>query len=167
MAMNCRKTEKWFLRSLDGRLDEVRRKTLDAHFQKCPACAAKRREYRILLGILRGEAEAFEPLPRFWERLDARIARTQPPNLLVVWEKWCLRAVPVIMGLALIIVAGFLFLLRPAREPATRSGLLLFNEQNAVSGAHAVLNEDQEGALPLQLIFASADEGNAGKRSLP
>ncbi len=164
--MSCRKMETWLLRSLDGRLDETRTRRLEIHLKTCPGCARMSREYRTLLGLLRREDE-FEPLPNFWERLRSRIARTEPQGLLILWQTWCLRAVPVIMGLALLIVAGLFLLVRPGREPMIQQGLILLSEQNAVSRTHDAFSDGKGEDLSLQLVFASLDEGNGRKGNLP
>ncbi len=162
--MNCRKAEKGLLLSVDGRLGDARRAELEAHLRRCPACARLEKEYAAMFGLLRGP-EAAGPLPRFWERLQPRIAPVRKPFVLLLWERWCVRAVPVFLGLTLAFGIGLLFFAPRVKAPMTDSELLLLRNQNVISEAQSVFDEAQGDRRHIELIFAAAEkQAPAGKQ---
>jgi predicted anti-sigma-YlaC factor YlaD len=160
--MNCKTAEKWILRSLDGRLDEPSEKALADHLRVCPSCRRIQAEYRSMLSLLR-EGKEPSPLPRFWERLEPRLREEERIVPLVVWEKWCLRAVPVFLALA--VLAAGLFIVSPQQKAAmTQSEVLLLENVNPLTETRNILEEPHPEQRNMMLIFASLDEKPAVRR---
>jgi anti-sigma factor RsiW len=160
--MRCRKAEKWLVRSVDGRLDDACRGELDAHLASCPACAGAAAEYREMFGLLRNRASE-EPLPRFWERLRPALADENKSLPLILWERWCLRAIPAFLGLAVIVGAG-LVLLAPSAPTRMTQTELLFRNQNPVSEAGTLFAAGRGEARHMELLFAATDNGELRRR---
>lgn len=161
--MRCRKAEKWFLRSVDGRLDAARGRELEAHLASCPACARAAAEYREMFGLLRNRASE-EPLPRFWERLRPGLAEEKKSFPLMIWERWCLRAIPAFLGLAVALGAGLVLFAPPVRTQLTQSELL-FRDQNPVTEAGTLFAEGRGESRPMELLFAATDERELPRRT--
>lgn len=162
--MRCRKAERWLLRSVDGRLEDARARALEAHLAACPSCSRAAAEYREMLGLLRSPA-AEEPLPRFWERLRPALKEEQKALPLLLWERWCLRAVPAFLVMAAVIGAGLLVLAPPATAPLTRTELLL-TDQNPVAEAGSLFDQARGESRHMELLFAAVDE-RASQRRFP
>jgi predicted anti-sigma-YlaC factor YlaD len=160
--MRCRKAETWLLLSMDGRLDASRRRRLHEHLEKCPACAGMKIEYGALLGLLEKEPRP-EPLPRFWERLSDKLPGENAPSLLLFWEKWCLKAIPVVMGAALAAIVILRLVLPSSQESMTRSEILLLKGQAALIEADNLSGHGKDSDTHWGLIFASLEEENGGK----
>jgi anti-sigma factor RsiW len=160
--MRCRKAEKWLLRSVDGRLDTARGRELATHLASCPACARAAAEYREMFGLLRNRVSE-EPLPRFWERLRPGLAEEKKSFPLVIWERWCLRAIPAFVGLAVAFGAGLVLFAPPVRPQLTRSELL-FRDQNPVIEAGTLFAEGRGESRPMELLFAATDERELPRR---
>jgi anti-sigma factor RsiW len=159
--MNCKTAEKWILRSLDGRLDERSRALLAAHLKGCPACRKAEAEYRSMLSLLR-EGKEQAPLPRFWERLEPRLREEERLVPLVVWERWCLRAIPVFVALAML--AAGLFITAPQKAAMTQSEVLLLEDVNPLTETRSIVEEQRPEKRNMMLIFASLDEKPAARR---
>jgi anti-sigma factor RsiW len=161
--MRCRKAEKWLLRSIDGRLDDTLRRELEAHIASCPACARAAAEYRDMFGLLRNRVSE-EPLPRFWERLQPGLAEERRSFPLVIWERWCLRAIPAFVGLAVVLGAGLVLFAPPARTQLTQTELL-FRDQNPVTEAGTLFAEGRGESRHMELLFAATDERELPRRT--
>ena len=161
--MRCRKAEKWLLRSVDGRLDAARGRELEAHLASCPACARAAAEYREMFGLLRNRVSE-EPLPRFWERLRPGLAEEKKSFPLIIWERWCLRAIPAFLGLAVAFGAGLVLFAPPARTQLTQAELL-FRDQNPVIEASTLFAEGRGESRPMELLFAATDELELPRRT--
>jgi anti-sigma factor RsiW len=160
--MNCKTAEKWILRSLDGRLDEASGRALADHLRECSSCRRMQAEYRSMLSLLR-EGKEQPPLPRFWERLEPRLREEEKIVPLIVWEKWCLRAVPVFLALA--VLAAGLFVATPQQKAAmTQSEVLLLENVNPLTETRTILEEQRPEQRNMMLIFASLDEKPAARR---
>jgi len=153
--MKCKTAEKWILRSLDGRLDERSRNLLADHLKGCSACRNAQAEYRSMLSLLREEKER-TPLPRFWERLEPRLREEERVVPLVVWERWCLRALPVFVALAMLAVG--LFISAPQKAAMTQSEVLLLENVNPLTETRSILEEQRPERRNMMLIFTSLDE---------
>jgi len=164
--MRCNKAEQWLLWSYDDRLDAKRRMELDEHLRACPSCALLDKEYRIMRGLLASEGPA-EPLPDFLERLKARYVAEKKSFVLLLWERWCLRAVPVFLGAVLAFGLAVFFLVPPSQEQLAQSGLLFLNGQNPLSEAQSILDEGMGETRQMRLIFAAADEADYRWREMP
>jgi len=161
--MRCRKAEKWLLRSIDGRLDTDRGRELEKHLAACRACARAAAEYREMFGLLRNKASE-EPLPRFWERLQPGLAEKRRSFALVIWERWCLRAIPAFLGLAIVLGAGLVLFAPPAETQLTQAELL-FRDQNPVSEAGTLFAEGRGESRHMELLFAATDERELPRRT--
>jgi len=159
--MKCKRVETWLLLSLDGRLDEPSQALLAEHLKDCPSCRRLEAQYRSMLGLLRREPET-APLPGFWARLEPRLREERKAVPLILWERWCLRAIPVFLVLA-VIAAGLLIVTPQAREMSQSEALLLENA-NPISETRALFEEQRTEARNMMLIFASADAQRAGRR---
>jgi hypothetical protein len=160
--MRCRKAETWLLLSMDGRLDASRQGRLWEHLGKCPVCAGMKKEYEALLGLLE-KGPRPEPLPRFWERLSDKLPCENAPNLLLFWERWCLKAIPVVMGAALAAVVILRLVLPSSQEPMTRSEILLLKGQAALIEANVLAGHGKDSDKHWDLLFASLEEENGVK----
>lgn len=164
--MRCDKAEKWFLKSFDGLLDEARTAELGKHLRACPACSRMEKEYRVMLGLLRSEAKD-EPLPYFRERLQAKFVRERKSFALLLWERWCLKAIPVFLGVVLALGAALVFFAPPDETPMTQSELLLMKDQAPMSDVQSLFEVRQGEDRHMQLIFAAADEREPARRPIP
>jgi len=164
--MRCHKAEKWLLRSFDGLLDEVRTAELEAHLRSCPACSRMEKEYRTLLGILRSETKG-EPLPYFWERLRSKFASERKSFALLLWERWCLKAIPIFLGVVLAFGVGLVFFAPPDQAQMTQSELLLMRNQAPASEVQSLFEKRQGEDRNIQLIFAASDEREPARRPMP
>jgi len=162
--MKCKSIETWILRSLDGRLDERSRALLGKHLESCPACRRLEAEYRSIAGALRDERQA-APLPGFWERLSPRLREERKVAPLILWERWCLRAIPVF--LTLVVFAAALFVLTPQATEMTPSEALLLQNTSPLTETRALFEEQRPEARNMMLIFASADDNFGSRRQRP
>jgi predicted anti-sigma-YlaC factor YlaD len=162
--MRCKTAETWILRSLDGRLDGRSLELLKEHLEACPSCRRLEAEYRSLTGLLR-EAGDQAPIPDFWRRLAPRLKEERKVVPLIVWERWCLRAIPVF--LTLVALAAALFVLAPHPVEMTQSEALLLQNASPITETRALFEEQKPEARNMMLIFASADENWGARRQFP
>jgi anti-sigma factor RsiW len=163
--MNCRKSEKRVLLSLDGRLDAASEAEMREHIRNCPACTRMENEYRKMFGLLRNERKD-ELLPDFWERLRPGLARERKSFVLLLWERWCVRAVPVFLGATLAFGIGLIFFAPRSQAPMTQSELLLLRNQNGLSENQSIFDEAKGDGRHIELIFA-ADQTPGGGKNRP
>ncbi len=162
--MNCKKAEKWLLRSLDGRLDSRAQDLLGNHLEACPVCRKAATDYRSMLALLRdGQGES--PLPRFWERLEPRLREEREIASLVFWERWNLRAIPVF--LALVVLAGAALIFTPKTSEMTRSEALLLENTDPLVESNQIFSADKAETRNMMLIFASLEERTPVRRPTP
>jgi len=162
--MNCKKAEKWVLRSLDGRLDGRSEGLLREHLEACPSCRKAKTEYGSMLALLRDGWEA-APLPRFWERLEPRLREEMEIAPLVFWERWCLRAIPVFLVLVGIAAAALFF--TPRAAELSQSEALLLENIDPLSGTSQIFSADKADTRNMMLIFASLEEKTPARRPMP
>ena len=162
--MNCRKAEKWLLRSIDGRLDERSLGLVAKHLEACPACRKAEAEYRIMFGALR-DGRGAAPLPRFWERLEPRLREETDLVPLLFWERWNLRAIPVF--LALVAILGGFLLFAPKSAEMSQSAALLLENRDPLSETLALLKADKPETETMMLMFASLDRDSSLRRPTP
>lgn len=162
--MRCKKAEQWMSRALDGGLDARSTGLLKDHLAGCPSCRRVQAEYRSLAALLKNGKE-FAPAPRFWERLEPRLREERKIVPLLVYERWCLRAVPVF--LALVVFAAGLLFLTPRSNEMTRSEVLLLQNVNPLSETRTLFEEEKPENRSMMLIFASAEEAAPARRRLP
>lgn len=162
--MNCRKAEKWLLRSADGRLEARAEGLLAGHLEACPSCRRAGLDYRRMFELLRDGRDA-APLPRFWERLEPRLREETELVPLLFWERWSLRAIPVFLVLVAI-VGGFLFF-APRDAELSQSATLLLENRDPLSETHALFEADKAETRTMMLMFASLDEKSTLRRPTP
>ena len=159
--MTCRKAERWLLTSFDRGLPGPSRTALAEHLGLCPECRRRAEEYGLLRNRL-GEVRTPDPLPRFWERLEARIAEGRPAESGALWLRLWVRAIPV----SLSVIAGFLvatLLFLPAGTELTQPEALLLNEDNPIADTRPIIDEGRSEDRTLMVLFA-ADERIIGKK---
>lgn len=162
--MRCHKAERWMSLALDGRLDARSKGRLDDHLKACPSCRRAQAEYRSVTALLRNGAEAV-PRPGFWSRLEPRLREEREIAPLLVYERWCLRAVPVF--LALVALAAGLLFLTPRSDELTRSEALLLQNVNPLTETRTLFEEEKPENRNMMLIFASAEGAAPARRRLP
>jgi len=162
--MNCKKTEKRILRSLDGRLDGRSAGLLRKHLEACPSCRKAETEYRSMLALLRDGKDA-APLPRFWERLEPRLREGREIAPFLFWEKWNLRAIPAF--LAIVAVAGAALIFTPQASELTASEALLLENRSPLTETQAIFDAEKPETRNMMLIFASLEEKTSARRPTP
>jgi anti-sigma factor RsiW len=162
--MRCKKAEQWISRSLDGRLDAREEGLLAEHLAACHSCRRTEAEYRSVTALLRNGREA-DPGPLFWKRLEPRLREEREIVPLLVYERWCLRAVPVF--LALVGLAAGLLFFTPLSDEMTRSEVLLLQNVNPHAETRTLFEEEKPENRNMMLIFASADEMAPARRRFP
>ncbi|OGD21408.1 MAG: hypothetical protein A2Y70_07705 [Candidatus Aminicenantes bacterium RBG_13_64_14] len=162
--MNCKKTEKRILRSLDGRLDGRSAGLLLKHLEACPSCRKAETEYRSMLALLRDGKDA-APLPRFWERLEPRLREGREIAPFLFWEKWNLRAIPAF--LAIVAVAGAALIFTPQASELTASEALLLENRSPLTETQAIFDAEKPETRNMMLIFASLEEKTSARRPTP
>ena len=161
--MNCRKAERWLLASFDRDLPAADREALAGHLDLCSECRKRAGEYAVLRSRLAGDRIP-EPLPRFWERLEARIGDTRMPALGAGLIRLWARAIPVSLSLLAGFLVATLFFLPSARTAdLTGSQTLLLTDGNPIADAAPIIEESQRDVRNLMVLFA-ADEHPAGKK---
>jgi anti-sigma factor RsiW len=159
--MTCRKAERWLLTSFDRDLPEASREALARHLGLCPECRKRSEEYGVLRYRLAG-IQTPDPFPRFWERLETRIAAGRSDDPGAIWLRLWVRAIPVSLSL----IAGFLiatFLLRPAGTELSRPEALLLTDSNPIVETRPILDAERPEDRNMMVLFA-ADERIIGKR---
>lgn len=162
--MRCKKAEQSMSRALDGRLDGRDRDRLAEHLAACPSCRRAEAELRSVTALLRNGKD-FDPAPRFWERLEPKLREEKAIVPLLVYERWCLRAVPVF--LALVATAAGLLFLTPRSHEMTRSEVLLLQNINPLTETRTLFEEEKPENRNMMLIFASAEEMAPAGRRIP
>jgi len=159
--MTCRKAERWLLRSFDRDLPEPSRAALTEHLGLCSECRRRAEEYGLLRNRLSG-VRTPDPLPRFWERLEARIAEDRPADSGARWLRFLVRTIPVSLSLITGFLIATLFFL-PAGTELTQPEALLLNEDNPITDTRPIIDEGRPEDRNLMVLFA-ADERIIGKR---
>jgi predicted anti-sigma-YlaC factor YlaD len=163
--MKCRKAEKRILSDLEGRLEESRRPELEAHLEGCPSCRKLRRDYSLILGVLRNGKEE-EPLPSFWERLRPGLREEKKVLPLLVMERWCFRAIPVFL-VTVFLVTGLALMTPAGDDTLSRSEVLLLENRNPLSESRTILEAEKPETSNMMLLFASLEEKQAPRRPRP
>ena len=162
--MNCRKAERWLLKSADGRLDRRDADLLARHLEGCPGCRKAERDYRTMFALL-ADGRTAEPRPGFWARLEPRLQEEREIVPLLFWERWSLKAIPVFLALVLLL-GGFLFFAPQARE-LSQSATLLLENRDPLSETQALFEADKPETRTMMLLFASLDETSPARRPTP
>jgi hypothetical protein len=107
-----------------------------------------------------------EPLPYFLERLRSKFVRERKSFALLLWEHWCLKAIPVFLGVVLAFGVGLVFFTPPDQSSMTQSELLLMKDEAPMSDVQSIFEEQQGEDQHMQLIFAAA-EREPQRRPIP
>ncbi len=164
--MECKKAERFLLRSLDGRLDHDDRAILEAHLEMCSSCREKDREYQTILSLAR-PLTVPEPLPYFKERLLAKLNEKDKRAPALLWVKWAHRAVALSLAVFLLFGAGILFF--PPQEPreVSQTERFLLQDENPLSEAASILDQNKAEDRSMMLIFASVGDRDVSRRYRP
>lgn len=162
--MNCRKAERWLLKSADGRLDRRDADLLARHLEGCPGCRKAERDYRTMFALL-ADGRTAEPRPGFWARLEPRLQEEREIVPLLFWERLSLRAIPVF--LVLVALIGGVLILTPQARETSASAALLLDGQDPLSDVHAQFDADRPEAKSMRLMFASLDDKTPARRPRP
>jgi hypothetical protein len=164
--MNCKTTEKFFLRAHDGRLNEEETREFEKHIDSCLLCQKTRAEYQNIFDVLQ-KTNFPEPKPYFWERLRPRLKEQITFEPWQAWKQWGLRAIPVSLFLVLFLASAILILVPQPREEFSQSGVLLFEDQGSLQDTGTLLDEEGVEDKNMMLIFASLEEQPGLRRPLP
>jgi len=159
--MRCKRAERWINRWVDERLDPARTAALEEHLAACSGCRRAAQEVRGLVALIRQDNQV-EPAPGFLARLQPRLREEQALVPFLVCERWCLRAVPVFLGLVLFVVG--LVAMGPSETPTlTQSEALLLENRNPLTETARIFDAAKPEDRNMMLIFASL-EGPAARR---
>jgi len=158
--MKCKDAEKRLLRSFDGELEGATKADLDGHLKACPGCRRKQTEYGVLLKNLK--VEDTEPLPYFWQRLEAKLRERERVEPWTIWAKWSRRVIPVALALILLFIGGLAFF-TPGEENLSQTEALLLQNANPLAEAKSLFDETKLENKNMMIIFA-ADEKTSTRR---
>jgi len=162
--MRCHNAERWLLRDLDGRLSNQAKMKLEVHLQGCRGCTLKKKDYGLILGVLRAEPSSTPP--DFWGRLQAKLndrARATP----WAWMRaWSLRAVPLSLLVILTLVVTMLFFFPSRDRDLSQTEALLLRNENPYLETKALFEETHLENKNLMLIF-TADEKSPSRSFRP
>jgi anti-sigma factor RsiW len=164
--MKCRKAERWILRSLDGVLKDEKRRELERHMSSCLLCQQREKEYRSIFDVLKKEFPS-EPLPYFWERLQAKLRERGKYAPWSLWQKWSLRAIPFFLTLIVLLGAAMIFLPSWKKEELSQSEILLLQNVNPLQETRTLFEEEELENRNMMLIFTAMEEKNNIGRYLP
>lgn len=153
--MKCRDAERILLLSWDRPLDAAGQADLDRHLADCPGCRALGGEYAALRDGLHGLPQG-TPRPFFWQRVNARIEALEHPAPVAVWQKWCLRAIPVSLFLIGLFIGGLVFL-PGGNDNVSQSEALLLRNAESIRGTSLYLDETKGIDRNMAIIFASSE----------
>jgi anti-sigma factor RsiW len=161
--MRCKDAERRLDRVLDDRLEPALRTAVAEHIALCPGCGRRAEDERALRALLR-QAPGAEPDPGFWDRLQPRLRAEKRLVPLLLWERWCFRALPVFMTLVLLLV-GLVLLGPRSSESMTQTEALLLENKNPFSETQRMFDAQRSEDRNMMVIFASLDErGTSGRR---
>lgn len=163
--MKCKRFEKMIIASVDGRLDERSKALLEEHLRTCPACRSLAAQYESLAGILRSSNLEEEPPARFWESLRPRLREEEKVAPFIFFDRLGLRAIPAFLAVA--VVAASLFLLSPAKSELTNSEKLLLGNDNPITEARIIFEEQKPESRNMMLIFANLEGIQSSRRPRP
>jgi anti-sigma factor RsiW len=164
--MDCKKTERFLLRSWDGKLDPEKKTLLQAHLEKCSSCQTKDREYRMILSLVRQQTVP-EPLPYFKERLLAKLKEKDKTAPALLWVKWAHRAVALSLAAFLLFGAAILFFRPQEPREASQTERFLLQDENPLGEAASILDQKKAEDRNMMLIFASVGDRDVSRRYRP
>ncbi|MFQ6038984.1 MAG: anti-sigma factor family protein [Candidatus Aminicenantales bacterium] len=164
--MNCKKAERFLLRSWDGKLQDREVEALRAHLDACPSCRMMEKEYAEIMTLLR-KGTFPELKPYFWERLRPKIREKKASIRWTVWKQWSLKAIPLSLLIVLVLAGGFsVFLSQPEQELTPTEALLLQNSTSLPESLR-ILEEEGEQNKSIQIIFMAMEEKKDARRYIP
>jgi predicted anti-sigma-YlaC factor YlaD len=161
--MICKKVEKLLSGYFDGILEPEEKEKLETHVESCSLCQEKRREYQIMLEILRKE-EFPEPKPYFWERLQQKLKEKEKYLPLTLGKRWSTRAIPVSLIILLLLTAALLIFLPEKKVELSQTEVLLLRNLNPLPETNTLLEEANIENKNMMLIFTSMEEENSERR---
>jgi hypothetical protein len=161
--MDCKKAERFLLRSFDGRLERDEKIWLQDHFKGCLRCQRAERDYQAILGQLK-KVEAPEPLPYFSERLVAKLGPEEKALPGLFWQRLATRAIAFSLTALLLIGAAFFVFRAPEPQELSQVETLLLRDENPLIEARSVLDEKMLENKNMMLIFSSLDEKESARR---
>jgi anti-sigma factor RsiW len=161
--MDCKKAERLFLCSLDGRIEAGEKTRLQDHIERCPRCQKIQREYRVILGQLRKEA-APQPLPYFKERLLAKLGAEEKALPGLFWQRWVTKALAFSLTSVILIGAAFFAFRAPEPQELSQVETLLLQDENPLIEAKSVLDEKMLENKNMMLIFSSMEDKDSARR---
>ena len=164
--MDCKKAERFLLRSLDGKLDPEKKTLLQTHLEKCPSCQRKDRDCRMILSLVRPQTVP-EPLPYFKERLLAKLEEKGKTAPALLWVKWAHRAVALSLAAFLLFGAGILFFRPQEPQELSQTEKFLLQDENPLGEAASILDQKKAEDRNMMLIFASVGDRDVSRRYRP
>jgi len=165
--MRCKQAERLFFRRLDGRLDETQATALDVHLRTCAACARRAAQHARIARALR-PASAPDPVPGLAQRIMPRLEpRTVQHVPLLLWERWSLRAVPVLMAAVAVVGLALALVVPVFDEPLTSTEILLLQNVNPMEEARTIFEQEKPETRGLMLLVASIDDAPPVRRDRP
>jgi len=164
--MDCKKAERFLLRSLDNKLEPEEKTLLEAHLEKCPSCQKKAREYRMILSLVRPQTVP-ELLPYFKERLLAKLKEKERTAPALLWVKWAHRAVAFSLVAFLLFGAGILFFRPQEPQEMSQTERFLLQDENPLGEAASILDQKRAEDRNMMLIFASVGDRDVSRRYRP
>ncbi|UCC38368.1 MAG: zf-HC2 domain-containing protein [Candidatus Aminicenantes bacterium] len=164
--MNCKKAEKFLLKSLDGLLRNEETQKFEKHLERCLRCQAKKEQYQAIRRALK-EKDYLEPKPYFWERLKSKLKEEKKYEPWSQWKRWSLRAIPLSLLIVIILAATIILLIPTEKEELSESGVLLLRNLNPFPETRTLLEAESIENRNMMLIFTATQERNGERRYFP
>jgi len=164
--MKCKNVERLLSKSFDGILQPEEKEKLEAHLESCLHCQTKRKEYQIILDVLKEKAYP-EPKLLFWERLQPKLKEKKKYVPLTMWKRWSLRAIPVSLMIIMLLIAAIAFLIPDKKEELSQTEVLLLRNLNPLQETRTLLEEESVENKNMMLIFSALEERNDIRRYFP
>lgn len=165
--MDCKTAGENIILDLYGELDAAAKAGLEAHLEKCPACAADRAETKSVFALLDAHAPAPAPAvdtERVWRRVQAVIAAPPAKRRFFPFPGWRWAAAGA--SLAFVLIVG-IFLGRtwfpPAAGPLPASATA--GLPAAGTAVEPALTSHLDDTTPLLLDYLHAVENGKGKKA--
>jgi predicted anti-sigma-YlaC factor YlaD len=158
--------ELFLSKSLDDRLTDTEKETLEEHLFGCPSCQKKRDEYAFIAETL-GREDFPEVSPYFWERLQPRLKEGRLHTFWSEWKQWSLRAVPVSLIAVAMLILGFTLFLPQSTDELSQTGDLLLRSTPSLPETVTILEAETGENKSMQLIFMAMEEKPDLRRYFP
>ena len=164
--MNCKKAEKFLLKSFDGLLRNEETQKFEKHLEHCLRCQTKKEQYQDIRRALK-EKDYLEPKPYFWERLQPRLKEQKKYEPWSLWKRWSLSAIPLSLLIVLVLAAAIMLLIPTQKEELSESGVLLLRDLNPFQETRTFLEAESIENKNMMLIFTAMEERNGERRYFP